>query len=229
MLHKDRESQNKAEGATRAHHCSLWCCFNTFFGWIGGEQKQAEGWCFALGCSMTSPLPVSEQQQWYNTALECSFTLIYSLFQKTDSESEWIFQKVRKNIVKGKRIISVYTTVSWGASKYFLNLAAAKGTFSRPARLKGFPHFTQPWISCVRPVGGCFVGPVAPNTVRLVFHLCQSCLVRYNATPSHAWGTLPAIIILSINPIILCECCFLFSHLHHWFCWYQYLHLHQLH
>lgn len=49
---------------------------------------------------------VSEQQQGHNTALECSFTLIYSLFQKTDSESKRIFQKARKNIVKGKRIIA---------------------------------------------------------------------------------------------------------------------------
>lgn len=191
MLQEEGESQNRAEGATRAHWCSLWCCFDTFFGWMGQEWKQAEGGCFALGCSMTPTLPVSEQEKWHNTALECSFALIYSLFQKIDSESKRIFQKARKNIVKGRRIISVCITSLChprvpGSIKHLLDLAAAEGTFPQTARLKGFPHFTQPWISCARPVGGCVVGPVAPNAVRLIFDLCQSCLVRYSATPSHA-------------------------------------------
>lgn len=161
-------------------------------------------------CSTTPPTPVSEQQQRHNTALECSFVLVYSLFQKIDSESKRIFQKARKNTVKARgsfQCASLHppTTASWGASKHFLNLAAATGSFSQTSRLKGFPHFTQPWMSCARPVGGCSVGPAAPNTARLIFHLCQSCLVRYDAMPSNAGRALPAIIFLSINPIFLCE------------------------
>lgn len=154
---------------------------------------------------MTPPLFLSSSND--TTQPLSAVLLIYSLFQKIDSESERIFQKAKENIMKGKRIIAVCITPSCHHCnpREHPNTSSTWQQQKAPARLKGFPHFTQPWISCARSASGRLLcWPVAPNTVRLIFHLCQSCLVRYNATPSHG-GTLPAIIFLSINPIFLWE------------------------
>lgn len=158
---------------------------------------------------MTPPLFLSSSND--TTQPLSAVLLIYSLFQKIDSESERIFQKAKENIMKGKRIIAVCitpschhcnprehpNTSSTGSSKrhLFPDLPDSKDSLTSHSRGS---------VVQDQPVGGCFAGPVAPNAVRLIFHLCQSCLVRYNATPSHG-GTLPAIIFLSINPIFLWE------------------------
>lgn len=227
-LHKDEESQNKAESATRAHHCSLWCCFDPFFGWTGREWKQAEPWCFALGCSMTPPCQFLSSRN--DTALKCSFTLIYSLFKKLDSESEKnLSESKEKHRERQEDHFSVHhstllplhprehpnTSSTWQQQK-------APSPWS--ARLKGFPHFPQPWISCARPVGGCFVGPVAANPARppvpqlLGQVQCHAKLCLRNSTSNHipvqkSHFSLGVVAAFSLST----------------FCWYQHPHLHQLH
>lgn len=59
---------------------------------------------------MTPPLFLSSSND--TTQPLSAVLLIYSLFQKIDSESERIFQKAKENIMKGKRIIAVCITPS---------------------------------------------------------------------------------------------------------------------
>lgn len=96
------------------------------------------------------------------------------------------------------------------------------------APFKGFPHFTKPWMSCARPVGGCFVGPVAPNTLThispellgQVWRHTKPCL--RNSTSNH----IP--VHKSHFSLWVVAAFSSATSLHRWFCWYWHPHLHQL-
>lgn len=96
-------------------------------------------------------------------------------------------------------------------------------------RLKGLPPHFHSLRSTVRPTRGWFAGPVTPNRVSHMLHLCQHCLVRGN-TRSHLRNPSSNQALARQSHFIMWVVAAspLFSSLHRWFCWYKYAHLHQL-